>query len=104
MNRILYPKWKKNEHVRTYHASVSNAEFISHDFCHSKKSFTFLLSKKKTVHTVTQLSIFAITIQPARTPGDLHQKFAPPWGFGILAFAQEAGICWGKSREGGICL
>ena len=52
---------------------------------------------------VMQVSIPSITIPP-RTPGDLHQTFAPPRGFCILAFAREAGICWDSSRGAGICL
>ena len=37
--------------------------------------------------SIMQVSISSITIPPPRTPGDLHQKFAPTWGFCILAFA-----------------
>ena len=57
-----------------------------------------------------QVSISSITTPlHARTPGDLHQNFAPTVGLLHPSFCQgdggrEAGIYWDNSRGAGICL
>ena len=35
---------------------------------------------------------------PPRTPGICTKNLPPPWGFSILTFVREAGICWGSSE------
>ena len=57
-----------------------------------------------TVSCCLQLDYAAINFchnHPPRTPGDLHQKFAPNMGLFHLNFCPRAGIFWGKSRGGG---
>ena len=41
---------------------------------------------------------------PPRTPGDLHQKFAPTLGLLHPSFCPGAGICGGSFRGAGIYL
>ena len=80
---------------RNYKKDDTNNNYVIHNDFPKKTSVViiFVRNFRISMYRVMQLSIFAITIPP-RTPGDLHQKFAPPWGFCIQAFAQGRSFVW----------